>query len=63
MMHSPIVRGQLVHGIDQVFVFFLHEGTLQLHGGGQLLILGGEQHIDQAEILIRNKVSEHYPEI
>src|SRR5262245_50280950 len=36
-----------VHPVDQLTVFLLHQAALELHGGGELLVLGGEQLVDQ----------------
>ena len=32
-------------------MFRFHEAAFQLHRGGQLLVLGGQQHVDEAKIL------------
>src|SRR6266852_3866508 len=42
-----------VHSVDHRFVFHVHECPLQLHGRRQLLVLGGEDLLDEAELLDR----------
>src|SRR6266571_4159366 len=40
-----------VHPVDDLFVFRVHVRPLQLHGRRQLFVLGGENLLDQAELL------------
>src|SRR5262245_29787217 len=43
--------GLPVHAVDDVPVLRVHETPLQLHGGRQLLVLGGEDLLDEVELL------------
>src|SRR5262245_53043450 len=51
----PVARrsGLRVHGVDQLLVLHVDEGPAELHGRGQLLVLGGEELLDEAELLHR----------
>src|SRR5581483_11668158 len=46
-------RRLAVHVLDQGLVLLVHELALQLHGGRELVVLGGELLLDQAEPLDR----------
>src|SRR5262245_39280009 len=43
--------GLSVHGVDHVPVLRAHEAPLELHGGRELLVLGGEELLDQVKLL------------
>src|SRR5215469_3935570 len=43
--------GVRVHGVDDVLVLDVDEGTAELHGRRQLLVLRGENLLDEAELL------------
>src|ERR1043166_3692524 len=39
-----------VHRLDQLAVLLVHQFAFELHRGGELLVLGGELLLDQAEL-------------
>src|SRR5499426_4716104 len=43
--------GVRVHGVDDVLVLDVDEGALELHGRRQLVVLRGEDLLDEAELL------------
>src|SRR5215469_1811431 len=43
--------GVRVHGVDDVLVLDVDEGASELHGRGQLLVLRGEDLLDEPEFL------------
>src|SRR5712692_8144483 len=42
-----------IHAVDHVLVLCIHERSLQLHRRRQLLVLGGEDLLDEPELLDR----------
>src|SRR4030095_1676698 len=54
-MESPLRWGLPihVHGVDDVLVLDVDERTLELHGRRQLVVLGGEDLLDETELLDR----------